>query len=230
MPVFTLPKKDQPQAPRDLAALPIAIPAAATGALLVVSMAAVAGIGLTWNSLSKDEQRIVGDTVKSSFGNMLEGIAKGGDLRKFPKQMADLQRVVMEAMAGNAEVPSLDDVLKAVDSLPVVGECQIKKPEDLIGMCGLCTSQAFQQLRKMGIKSVTQEPVANGAHYVVRIATKQGEYILDCTLGQFGGVNEPDSPWAKANLLKGKGNDNVVLVKKETYLELLKTHTRARNF
>lgn len=230
MPAFTLPMTTQPQAPREVAALPIAIPAAASGALLMVSMAAVAGIGITWNSLSKDEQRVVGDAVKSSLGNMLEGIAKGGDLRKFPKQMADLQRVVMEAMAGNAEVPSLAEVLKVVDSLPVVGECQIKRPEDLMGMCGLCTSQAFQQLRKMGIKRVTQEPVAEGSHYVVRISTKEGEYILDCTLGQFGGVNEPGSPWAEANLLKGKGNDNVVLVKRETYLKLLNESTKARRY
>jgi len=210
-----------------IAALPavVGIPA---GATLAVAMVGVGALGISWNSLSSDEKRIVRDTVTEVLSDMMRrgilGLRDLGEtirnLSQFPEAVGDaIRRAVMDALALNARVPKLEDVIEAAQSLPVVNECQVKGPEDLIGMCGQCTADAYGQLREMGIKRITQEPVANGAHYVLKIMTDQGNYILDCTLGQFG--DAATNPLVqKHNLLKG---GNVVLMKEELYMEMLKT-------
>jgi hypothetical protein len=227
-PDFDLPRH-RVAAETNIAAAPLAVPAAAGATVMMVGVASVAALGIGWNSLSSDEQRVVRETVASQLSelarNGLVGMRDLGTnlrgLRDLPEQAGDsIKRAVMEALAANAPVPTLDRVVEAVQSLTVVNQCQPRRPEDLIGLCGQCTSEAFGQLRQMGIRRITQEPVANGSHYVLKIMTDKGNYILDCTLGQFGGVNRPESPWTQANLLKGNGN-NVVLVKEDVYMRLL---------
>jgi predicted transglutaminase-like cysteine proteinase len=212
-----------------MAALPLAAPVAATATVMMVGVAVVGGLGIGWNSLSSHEQRIVRETVSTELSDLARRGALGlrdigenaRNIGEMPRQATDtIRRAVMEALAASASAPTLDRVIEAVKDLPVVNQCQPRRPEDLIGLCGECTADAYGQLRQMGIRRITQEPVANGAHYVLKIMTDQGNYILDCTLGQFGGVNGPDSPWSKANLLQGNGN-NVVLVKEEVYRRLL---------
>jgi hypothetical protein len=190
--------------------------------LKALAIASVASLGIGWNALNAKEQRAVVGGIGQTLGSALDAIGRtGGNFSALPRKTQDaIKQATMDAMASSANPPSLAETLKAVESLPIVAECQPKKPEDLIGMCGLCTSSAYRQLRDKGIKRITQEPVANGAHYVLRINTKEGDYILDCSIGQFKGVNSPDSPWAAENLLKGSGN-NVVLMKREVYLKLL---------
>jgi hypothetical protein len=214
---------------QQLAAAPLLIPAAAGTTIAIVALASVAALGISWNSLTADEQRLVGETVSRQLSDMTRrgilGMRQVGEnLRnasELPAQVGDtIKRAVMEALAANARTPTLEQVISAVESLAVVNQCRPRRPEDLIGLCGQCTAEAFAQLRQLGIRRITQEPVANGAHYVLKIMTDQGNYILDCTLGQFGGVNGPNSPWSAANLLKGNGN-NVVLVKEEVYMRLL---------
>lgn len=219
-------------APADnqIAAFPLAAPAIGAGTVTAVAMAAVASIGVSWNSLSRDEQRIVRDTVWNVLTDMVQrgviGLGHLGDtirnLAQLPGEVGSaLQRAVMDALQLNARVPDLNDVIDAVHSLPVVNECQPRRPEDLIGMCGECTADAYGQLRQAGIKRITQEAVANGAHYVLEIQTNQGVYVLDCTIGQFGGTGDPNGPWQANNLLTN--GSNAVLMKKETYHELLRT-------
>lgn len=212
-----------------IAALPLAAPVAAAATVMMIGVAVVGGLGIGWNSLSSDEQRVVREAVSLELSELAQQGVRGvldlgeaaQNIGQMPRHASDaIRRAVMEALAANARVPSLDRVIEAVQDLPVVNQCQPRRPEDLIGLCGQCTADAYGQLREMGIRRITQEPVANGAHYVLKITTDQGNFILDCTLGQFGGVNNPDSPWSKANLLKGNGN-NVVLVKEEVYMRLL---------
>jgi hypothetical protein len=189
---------------------------------MMVGVAVVAGLGIGWNSLSSQEQRLVRETVSNELSELAQrgvlGLRDIGEstrnISAMPRQASDtIRRAAMEALAANAGAPTLDRVIEAVQDLPVVNQCQPRRPEDLIGSCGQCTADAYGQLRQMAIRRITQEPVANGAHYVLKIMTDQGNFILDCTL-QFGGMNNPDSPWSKANLLQGNGN-NVVLVKEE---------------
>jgi len=215
-------------APQNLiAALPLAVPAAAAGAATMVAMAAVAGIGIGWNTLSTQERQLVRAAVTELLSDMLQrGVVALSDLSgalqdlgQLPQEVGPaIRQAVAEAL--QVRLPSLEQTIEAVESLPVVAECQAKDPEELIGMCGRCTSDAFAQLREMGIRRITQESVANGAHYVLKIHTKEGDYILDCTIGQFGGdVKNPDGPWQQNNLLKDGGNS--VLMKEELYRRLL---------
>ncbi|MCC5977184.1 MAG: hypothetical protein JJU21_03905 [Salinarimonas sp.] len=213
-----------------IAAFPLAAPAIGAGTVTAVAMAVVASIGVSWNSLSADERRIVRDTVWNVLTDMVQrgviGMRHLGDtirnLTQLPGEVGSaLRRAVMDALQLNARVPDLNDVIDAVHSLPVVNQCQPRRPEDLIGMCGECTADAYGQLRQMGIKRITQEAVANGAHYVLEIQTNQGVYILDCTIGQFAGTGDPNGPWQTNNLLTNGSNS--VLMKKETYHELLRT-------
>jgi predicted transglutaminase-like cysteine proteinase len=224
-----LSRVDQPSGENLMAALPLAAPAAAAATVMMIGVAIVGGLGIGWNSLSSQEQRIVRETVASQLSQFAQqgvlGIRDIGEnarnIGQMPRQASDsIRRAVMEALAANAGATSLDRVVEAVQNLPVVNQCQPRRPEDLIGLCGQCTADAYGQLRQMGIRRITQEPVANGAHYVLKIMTDQGNFILDCTLGQFGGVNGADSPWSKVNILQGNGN-NVVLVKEEIYMRLL---------
>jgi predicted transglutaminase-like cysteine proteinase len=214
-------------ADNQIAAFPLAAPAIGAGTVTAVAMAVVASIGVSWNSLSADERRIVRDTVWNVLTDMVQrgviGMRHLGDtirnLTQLPGEVGSaLRRAVMDALQLNARVPDLNDVINAVHSLPVVNQCQPRRPEDLIGMCGECTADAYGQLRAAGIKRISQEAVANGAHYVLEIQTNQGVYVLDCTIGQFGGSRDPNNELLRHNLLNGS---NVVLMKKETFLRLL---------
>lgn len=212
-----------------IAAVPLAAPAIGAGTVTAVAIAVVASIGVSWNSLSADEQRIVRDTVWNVLTDMVRrgviGLRHLGDtirnLTQLPGEVgAALRREVMGALQLNARVPDINEVVDAANSLPVVNQCQPRRPEDLIGMCGECTADAYGQLRQAGIKRITQEAVANGAHYVLEIQTNQGVYILDCTIGQFTGTTDPNSPWQLNNLLSN--GRNAILMKKETYHDLLR--------
>ena len=217
-------------ADNQIAAIPLAAPAIGAGTVTAVAMAVVASIGVSWNSLSADERRIVRDTVWNVLTDMVQrgviGLRHLGDtirnLTQLPGEVgAALRREVMGALQLNARVPDINEVVDAANSLAVVNQCQPRRPEDLIGMCGECTADAYGQLRQLGIKRIRQEAVANGAHYVLEIQTNQGTYILDCTIGQFAGTGDPNSPWQVNNLLTNGSNS--VLIKKETYHELLRT-------
>jgi len=214
-------------ADNQIAAIPLAAPAIGAGTVTAVAMAVVASIGVSWNSLSADERRIVRDTVWNVLTDMVQrgviGLRHLGDtirnLTQLPGEVgAALRREVMGALQLNARVPDINEVVDAANSLAVVNQCQARRPEDLIGMCGECTADAYGQLRAAGIKRISQEAVANGAHYVLEIQTNQGVYVLDCTVGQFGGSRDPNNELLRDNLLDGS---NVVLMKKETYLRLL---------
>ena len=201
--------------PDTVAAAPaIALPAGAGIAAATVATVVLAGVGLRWNTLSPREQARAIGAVTGFFtrqiqsgkmtlgqvGGLISGVVSagiGGAQAVLQRNLTSSQRAELErsVLTSAYEPPTPQQLQKVVDSLVTVQDCRRKPREELVGECGRCTADAFGELRKLKIRaqqidlSEILPNVRPGAHYVIKVLTTAGEYILDCTFGQFGGSN-----------------------------------------
>jgi hypothetical protein len=214
-PATVPPPQDPVLASGSVAAAPaVALPAGAGAAAATVAVVVLAAAGVGWNSLGPREKARATGAVTGFFvrqvqtgkmtvgqlGSLITGVISagvGGAQGVLQRSLTSAQRSELQSsvMAAAYEPPTPDQLQAVVDSLVTVQDCRKKPRGELVGQCGKCTADAFGELRKLRIRaqqidlSEILPNVKPGVHYMIKVLTTAGEYILDCTFGQFGGAD-----------------------------------------